>query len=83
MPLRQTKAKGPDVHYHEQVKSVQEKFQAQVRALVETMETLENPFKEDSDDLLVLDTKEISSDNVVATVNTIENAGQGQFQVFV
>ena len=47
------------------------------------METLGNPFKEDSDDLLVLDTKEIASDNVVATVNTIENAGQGQFQVFV
>ena len=81
--IKTNQSKGPDVYHHEQVKSVQEKFQAQVGALFETMETLGNPFKEDSDDLLDLDTKEISSDNVVATVNTIENAGQGQFQVFV
>ena len=56
--IKTNQSKRPDVHHQEQVKSVQEKFQAQVRALVETMETLGNPFKEDSDDLLVLDTKD-------------------------
>ena len=46
------------------------------------METFGNPFKEDSGDVLVLDTKDIASEQVVATVNGIENAGQQQFQMF-
>ena len=65
------------------MKRVQERFQTQVRALVHSFETLGNPFKEDSDDLLVLDTKEIASTQVVTTVNGIENAGQEQFQMFL
>ena len=76
-------SKGPDVHNHEQMKSVQERFQMQVRALVHSFETLGNPFKEDSDDLLVLDTKEIASMQVVTTVNGIENPSQEQFQMFL
>ena len=81
--IKTNQSKGPDVHHHEQVKGVQERFQTQVKALVEAMETLGNPFKEDSVDLLVLDTKEIANEQVVATVNEIEKAGQDQFQVFV
>ena len=81
--IKTNQSKGPDVHHHEQVKGVQERFQTQVKALVEAMETLGNPFKEDSVDLLVLDTKEIANEQVVATVNEIEKAGQHQFQVFV
>lgn len=65
------------------MKSVQGKFQTQVKALVEAMETFGNPFKEDSGDVLVLDTKDIASEQVVATVNGIENAGQQQFQMFL
>ena len=81
--IKTNQIKGPDVHHHEQVKGVQERFQIQVKALVEVMETLGNPFKEDSVDVLVLDTKEIANEQVVATVNEIEKAGQDQFQVFV
>ena len=81
--IRTKQSKGPDVHHHEQMKSVQERFQTQVTALVHSFETLGNPFKEDSDDLLVLDTKEIASTQVVTTVNGIENAGQEQFQMFL
>ena len=81
--IKTNQSKGPDVHHHEQVKGVQERFQIQVKALVEVMETLGNPFKEDSVDLLVLDTKDIANEQVVATVNEIEKAGQDQFQVFV
>ena len=81
--IKTNQSKGPDVHHHEQMRSVQERFQTQVRALVDSFETQGNPFKEDSGDLLVLDTKEIASAQVVTTVNTIENAGQEQFQMFV
>lgn len=70
-------SKGPDVHHNEQMKSVQ------VRALVETMDSLRNTFKEDSKELIVPDTKEIARAEVVATVNTIEKAGLKQFQTFV
>jgi hypothetical protein len=47
------------------------------------METLGNPFKEDSDDVLVLDTKEIASKEVVATVNGMQNTGEEQFPEFL
>lgn len=65
------------------MKSVQERFQTQVRALVHSFKTLGNPFKEDSDDLLVLATKEIPSAQVVTTINGIDNAGQEQFKMFL
>ena len=59
------------------------KKKKQVKALITSFNTLGNPFKEDSDDILVLDTKEFASTQVVATVNRIGNAGQEQFKVFV
>lgn len=71
------------IQVHEQMKSVQERFQTQVRALVDPFETQGNPFKTVATDLLVLSTKEIASAQVVTTVNTIENADQEQFQMFV
>lgn len=46
------------IQVHEQMKSVQKRDQTQVGALVYSFETQGNPFKEDSGDLLVLDTKE-------------------------
>lgn len=65
------------------MKSVQKRYQTQVGALVDSFETQGNPFKEDSGDLLVLDTKEIASTQVITTVHTIENAGQERFQMSV
>ena len=79
--IKTNQSKGPDIYHHEQVKSVQGKFQTLVK--VEAMETFGNPFKENSGDVLVLDTKDIASEQVVATVNGIENAGQQQFQMFL
>ena len=51
--------------------------------LVTVIQELENPFEEMSQDMLVLDTKEIASQSVVKTVNTAEQIGQEQFNVFV
>ena len=47
--------------HHEQVLFAQKEFKADVDALVEVMENFGNLFKEESADLLLLDTKEIAS----------------------
>ena len=41
-----------------------------------------NPFKEESQDLLVLDTKEIADPAVVKTVRSAKSVGQDQFDAF-
>ena len=55
--IKTNQSKGPDIHHHEQVMSVQTNFQKHVESLVQVMESMGNPFTEDSHDLLVLDTK--------------------------
>jgi hypothetical protein len=69
--------------HHEQVTSVQQTFQKQVGCLIDTIETMGNPFLESGDDLLVLDTKEIASEKVVATVNRVKQVGKEHFEAFV
>ena len=61
-----------DYHHHKQVKSIQETFETQVRALVNVLETIGNPFLEDTDNLVALDTKELASDKVVDTVRNMQ-----------
>ena len=71
--IRNNQKNDPDSLHHEQVHSVQKTFQTQVKALVEVLETMGNPFVETSSDILVLDTKEIANE-VVETVMGIEKA---------
>ena len=47
------------------------------------LEEMGNPFEEESEDLMVLDTREILSPAAVSTVQTVLKIGQGQFQSFV
>ena len=46
------------------------------------MEDFGNPFEEESQDLLVLDTKEIAHSDVVKTVHSAKSIGQDQFDIF-
>ena len=71
------------LHQHDQTASVQRAFARDVRSLVTVIQELGNPFEEMSQDMLVLDTKEIASPSVVKTVNTAEQIGQEQFNAFV
>ena len=57
--IKEKQSKGPDVKYHEQIKSVQVTFAKRVKSLCETMEGMGNPFKDETEDLLMLDTKDI------------------------
>ena len=62
--------------HHEQVPLVQNAF-------VSSVEHLGNPFKEDSGDLLALDTKDIIPAEVVESVQNIKKIGQSQYKAFV
>ena len=54
----------PDVKHHEQVKSVQATFVKQVKPLCRTLEEMGNLFEEQSNDLLVLNTRYIVGEEV-------------------
>ena len=50
-----------NTQHHDQVASIQIYFARDVQSLVTVIEELGNPFEEESQDLLVIDTKEIAN----------------------
>ena len=75
--------KQPDTRHHDQSASVQRAFIKDVKSMVTVMEDFGNPFKEDSQDLLVLDTKDIAPPAAVDAVRRAHKVGQMQFENFV
>ena len=71
-----------DTHHHDQTASVQISFAKDVRSLLTVIEDMGNRFEEESQDLLVLDTKEIADPAVVKTVRSAKSVGQDQFDAF-
>ena len=71
-----------ETRHHEETPSVQNSFARDVRSLVAVIEELGNPFEEDSQDLLVLDTKEIADPAFIETVRNAKQIGQDQFEAF-
>ena len=69
--------------HHDQMPSVKKAFVKVVKDLVDAVEELGNPFREDSGDLLVLDTKDILPKEVVDSVKSIEETGYDQYTTFV
>jgi len=53
-----------------------------VRSLVGVIEELGNPFEEESQDLVILDTKNIAGPAAVETVINAKRIGQEQFEAF-
>ena len=68
--------------HHDQIVSVQASFAQYVSSLVRVIEELGNPFEEESQDLIVLDTKEIANPAVVQMVRNAKKIGQEQFDTF-
>ena len=60
--------KGNNHRHHEQTPAVQATFLKEVKSLVAVFEEMGNPFLEQSEDLLVLDTKDILDPSVAETV---------------
>ena len=71
-----------ETRHREETPSVQNTFARDVRSLVAVIEELGNPFEEDTQDLLVLDTKEIADPTVIETVRNAKQIGQYQFEAF-
>ena len=61
--------------YHEQQPEVQSAFLKDVQSLTLVLQDMGNPFLEESNDLLVLDTKYIM-ESVAGTVKKVETIGQ-------
>ena len=80
--LKQKQSQGPDVKHHEQVKSVQASFAKQVKALCHTLEEMGNPFEETSQDLLVIDSKDVVGDGVFTTVRNLDKIGKQLYSAF-
>lgn len=81
--MKKRHGEGPNALHHEQTSSVQVTFQNQVKSLCSVLEEMINPFLEQSEDLLVLGTRDITDSSVVQTVRKIEEIGKAQYQAFV
>ena len=69
--------------HHEQHRRVQETFLKEVKSVVAVFENMGNPFLENSEDLMVLDTRDIMDASVGETVRNTEMLGKEQFEEFV
>ena len=75
--------KGHEMRHHEQTKISQVRFAQHVHSLVEVLEEMGNPFLEERNDLLRLDTGDIVDPVVASSVGTAEKIGQQQYQSYV
>lgn len=66
--------------HHEHTVSSQAVFAKQVDTLVRVIEDMGNPFMKESDDLLVLDSRDIADPAIVKTVRSIEKTDQEQYE---
>jgi len=76
-------AQSRDNRHHEQEPAVQEVFKKHVRSLTDVIEEMGNPFREESQDLLVLHSKVIVDKSVADTVRKLESLGAEQYETFV
>ena len=63
-------------HHHDRQPGVQAAFLRDVTALVKVLEEMGNPFLEQRQDLLVIDTSDIMDTQVAETVRRIETLGE-------
>jgi hypothetical protein len=80
---QQGDAGGTEQRHHDQQPGVQTAFLKEVKVLVTVLEELGNPFLEHSQDLLVIDTRDIMDSKVAETVRKIETIGEKQYTKFV
>ncbi len=69
--------------HHDQSPSVQKRFAADTKALVAAFQDAGNPFDEDSDEIVILDTKEVMSESVAQSIMCAHVEGKKQHSAFV
>ena len=80
--LPTNQGKLSDTTHHEQNHSYQQRFHNHIKLLVTQIDELGNPFTDTSDQIIVLDSKEVLDQVVSKTVKTIESVGKSQFFEF-
>ena len=73
----------PDTRHHDQSASVQSTFVKDVQSMVNVMEDFGNPFQEESQDLLVPDTKDIAPPAALDALRRAQEVDQLHFDNFV
>ena len=73
----------PDTQHHDQSACVQSTFIKDVQSMVNVMEDFGNPFEAESQDLLVLDTKEIAPPAAIDALRRAHEVGKLNFDNFV
>ena len=68
---------------HEQCQSIQELFKKHVHDLCETISMMGNPFLEDCPELLILNTRDCATEDVVNTVRNIKELGLSQYKEYL
>ncbi|VDI78635.1 Hypothetical predicted protein [Mytilus galloprovincialis] len=81
--IKHEQSNGSDVRQHEQVERKQKAFVKQVIAFTATIEKMGNSFLEESEDILVLDTRDIVDPKVANTVRNIEQIGNDKYHEYV
>ncbi len=74
---------GNSAKHHEQSVGVQAEFRKDVFELTGVVQDMGNPFLDDGDDLVTLDTKVVMDSSLIQTLQTIESIGQAQYEEFV
>ncbi len=69
--------------HHDQSASVQKRFAADTKALVTAFQCMGNPFEEDNDEIIVLDTKEVMPQEVAQSIMCAHEEGKKQHSTFV
>ena len=73
------RSKSDSCYHHEEGFSHQKEFKEQASSLVQVISDLGNPFLDESDELISLDTRDVLDESVVKTVRTVNTLGKGQF----
>ena len=69
--------------HHKDTRSLQSLFYRDVTALTRTIEEMGNPFMEETEDLLVLDTKEILGSDALVRLRKVEEVGTAHIESFI
>ncbi len=77
------KKQSTETCHHEQKQHIQSAFARDMQSLTEVFEELGNPFLEDSEDLLVLDSRNIVDTALSDTFKDIEQLGLDQYETYV
>ena len=67
-------------YHHEEGFPTQKNFKEQAMTMADIISDLGNPFSDDSDELIALETRNVMDATVVNTIRTVESLGQEQYQ---